>query len=124
MVDNDAAEDTLLTLTADIVAAHVSNNSVAVSDLPNLIQNVHQALTGISSARAASEEKPEPKVSIRSSIKRRYGWAFTPPPNIARRFGHTSVTRLTARPRRLATSRTRSKSSENQQVVPDTPRTS
>ena len=35
------AEDTLLTLTADIVAAHVSNNSVAVNDLPNLIQNVH-----------------------------------------------------------------------------------
>ena len=41
MADNEAAEDTLLTLTADIVAAHVSNNSVAVNDLPNLIQNVH-----------------------------------------------------------------------------------
>jgi len=62
-------EDTLLTLTADIVAAHVSNNSVAVNDLPNLIQNVHQALTGISASRAAAEEKPEPKVSIRSSVK-------------------------------------------------------
>ena len=43
MNDNEAAEDTLLTLTADIVAAHVSNNSVAVNDLPNLIQNVHAA---------------------------------------------------------------------------------
>ncbi len=72
MADNGAAEDTLLTLTADIVAAHVSNNSVAVSDLPNLIQNVHQALTGISTARSAAEEKPEPKVSIRSSIKPDY----------------------------------------------------
>ena len=40
----EAAEDTLLTLTADIVAAHVSNNSVAVNDLPNLIQNVHRRL--------------------------------------------------------------------------------
>lgn len=69
MFDNDGADDTLLTLTADIVAAHVSNNSVAVNDLPNLIQNVHQALTGISSSGAASEEKPEPKVSIRSSVK-------------------------------------------------------
>ena len=48
MTDNQAAEDTLLTLTADIVAAHVSNNSVAVNDLPKLIQNVHSALTGIS----------------------------------------------------------------------------
>ena len=35
------------TLTADIVAAHVSNNSVAVNDLPNLIQNVHGALIAI-----------------------------------------------------------------------------
>ena len=65
-------EDTLLTLTADIVAAHVSNNSVAVSDLPNLIQNVHSALTGISGNGAAPEPKPEPKVSIRASIKPDY----------------------------------------------------
>jgi predicted transcriptional regulator len=69
MADNDTAEDTLLTLTADIVAAHVSNNSVAVNDLPNLIQNVHAALTGISGSTAAPEPKAEPKVSIRSSIK-------------------------------------------------------
>ena len=72
MADNDAAEDTLLTLTADIVAAHVSNNSVAVNDLPNLIQNVHSALSGISGAAPAPEAKPEPKVSIRSSIKPDY----------------------------------------------------
>ena len=72
MADNEASEDTLLTLTADIVAAHVSNNSVAVNDLPNLIQNVHQALSGISPRSSASEEKPEPKVSIRSSIKPDY----------------------------------------------------
>jgi predicted transcriptional regulator len=69
MADNEAAEDTLLTLTADIVAAHVSNNSVAVNDLPNLIQNVHGALSGISGSSAAPEAKPEPKVSIRSSVK-------------------------------------------------------
>ena len=69
---NEGAEDTLLTLTADIVAAHVSNNSVAVNDLPNLIQNVHSALQGISSSGAAPEAKPEPKVSIRSSVKPDY----------------------------------------------------
>ena len=63
--------DTLLTLTADIVAAHVSNNSVAVNDLPNLINNVHGALTGLS-GRSAPEAKPEPKVPIRSSIKPDY----------------------------------------------------
>ena len=72
MNDNQGAEDTLLTLTADIVAAHVSNNSVAVNDLPNLIQNVHGALTGISSSSSAPEARPEPKVSIRASIKPDY----------------------------------------------------
>src|SRR5215203_19069 len=72
MNDNEAVEDTLLTLTADIVAAHVSNNSVAVNDLPNLIQNVHSALNTISSNRNAPEAKPEPKVPIRSSIKPDY----------------------------------------------------
>jgi predicted transcriptional regulator len=72
MADNEFAEDTLLTLTADIVAAHVSNNSVAVNDLPNLIQNVHGALAGISGASSAPEARPEPKVSIRASIKPDY----------------------------------------------------
>ena len=72
MADNQPAEDTLLTLTADIVAAHVSNNSVAVNDLPNLIQNVHAALTDISAQPDAPEAQPEPKVSIRSSVKPDY----------------------------------------------------
>ena len=72
MAELESAEDTLLTLTADIVAAHVSNNSVAVNDLPNLIQNVHSALSGISNNGAAPEAKPEPKVSIRSSVKPDY----------------------------------------------------
>ena len=72
MPDNQPAEDTLMTLTADIVAAHVSNNSVAVNDLPSLIQNVHAALTGISGTSSAPEPKPEPKVSIRSSVKPDY----------------------------------------------------
>lgn len=72
MAENEDAEDTLLTLTADIVAAHVSNNSVAVNDIPSLIQNVHQALSEISADKSAAEEKPEPKVSIRSSVKPDY----------------------------------------------------
>ena len=69
MAELENGEDTLLTLTADIVAAHVSNNSVAVNDLPNLIQNVHAALSGIVGSNSAPEPKPEPKVSIRSSVK-------------------------------------------------------
>ncbi len=62
-------QETLINLTAEIVAAHVSNNSVAVSDLPVLIQNVHGALSGLGGPVVAPEVKQEPAVSIRSSIK-------------------------------------------------------
>ncbi|MES2443294.1 MAG: MucR family transcriptional regulator [Pseudomonadota bacterium] len=65
-------QETLVTLTADIVAAHVSNNSVAVSDLPILITNVHGALTSLGTAAAEPEVKQEPAVSIRSSVKPDY----------------------------------------------------
>ena len=73
-MDNvEAPEDTLIGLTADIVSAHVSNNSVAVSDLPTLIQNVHRALGTLGSAPQQPEPKrQEPVVSIRSSVKPDY----------------------------------------------------
>ena len=62
-------QETLITLTADIVAAHVSNNSVAVSDLPTLIANVHNALTGLGGPAPVETVKQEPAVSVRASIK-------------------------------------------------------
>ena len=71
MADNQD-DDTLLALTADIVAAHVSNNSVSVNDLPALTENVHGALTGISGAGARADAKLEPAVSVRASIKPDY----------------------------------------------------
>ena len=62
--------DTLISLTADIVSAHLSNNSVAVNDVPSLIEHVHGALTGLSAnGAAANAPKQEPAVSIRSSVK-------------------------------------------------------
>jgi predicted transcriptional regulator len=72
MENQDAFGETLITLTADIVSAHVSNNSVAVSDLPTLINNVHGALAGLGSGPVETAARPEPKVSIRSSIKPDY----------------------------------------------------
>jgi predicted transcriptional regulator len=63
------AKETLITLTSDIVAAHVSNNSVSVEDLPILISNVYGALSGLGQAAPTSETPPEPAVSIRSSVK-------------------------------------------------------
>lgn len=62
-------QETLITLTSDIVAAHVSNNSVAVGDLPNLISNVYQALSGLSTTEPPAPPAPEPAVSVRSSVK-------------------------------------------------------
>ena len=62
-------QETLITLTADIVAAHVSNNSVAVSDLPVLIAHVHGALSNLGGPAPIEVVKQEPAVSVRSSIK-------------------------------------------------------
>ena len=70
MADNSQNE-TLITLTADIVAAHVSNNSVAVSDITQLIGNVHEALSDLA-GKDAQTAKPEPMVPIRSSVKPDY----------------------------------------------------
>ena len=69
MSDNNGLTETLIALTADIVSAHVSNNSVAVSDLPLLIQNVHNALASLGDDLVEPEVKQEPAVSIRASIK-------------------------------------------------------
>ena len=72
MENQDNFSESLITLTADIVSAHVSNNSVSVNDLPALIQNVHSALTGLGETREEPQPKQEPAVSVRASIKPDY----------------------------------------------------
>ncbi|WP_374524649.1 MucR family transcriptional regulator [Sphingopyxis sp.] len=62
----------LVTLTADIVAAHVSNNSVAISDIPLVIRSVHEALAGLSSTAEPEPEPHQPAVSVRASVKPDY----------------------------------------------------
>lgn len=66
------SSETLIELTSDIVSAHVSNNDVAVGDLPGLITNVYAALADLGEAPIVEEPKPEPAVSIRNSIKPDY----------------------------------------------------
>ncbi|WP_338445483.1 MucR family transcriptional regulator [Pelagerythrobacter marensis] len=70
-IENDMTE-TLITLTSEIVAAHVSNNSVSVDDVPSLISNVYGALAGLGESEVQEEAPPEPAVSIRSSVKPDY----------------------------------------------------
>lgn len=67
-----AMKETLITLASDIVAAHVSNNDVAVGDLPNLITNVYTALANLGETVVVEEPKPQPAVAIRNSIKPDY----------------------------------------------------
>ena len=56
-----------LNLTADIVVSYVGNNSVASSDLPGLINDVHRALVTASKGEIESE-KPKPVISVRRSV--------------------------------------------------------
>jgi predicted transcriptional regulator len=65
-------KETLITLASDIVAAHVSNNDVAVADLPSLITNVYNALANLGEAVVVEEAKPQPAVAIRNSVKPDY----------------------------------------------------
>ena len=68
--NNSDTAEMLITLTSDIVAAHVSNNDVSVDEVPTLIANVYSALSGLGSAEPAPAARPDPAVSVRSSVKK------------------------------------------------------
>ncbi|MEP3280165.1 MAG: MucR family transcriptional regulator [Stappiaceae bacterium] len=59
----------LIDLTADIVSAYVSNNTVASTDLSGLISEVYTALQKTSGAITEPEPEPlKPAVSIKKSV--------------------------------------------------------
>lgn len=62
-------KETLVALTADIAAAHTMNNKVAITDMPALINSIYNALSGVVESTQTKEVRPEPAVSIRSSVK-------------------------------------------------------
>lgn len=70
-MNDEADSNDLLGLTADIVASHVANNSVAVQDLPQLIQQVYAALAGLGGT-AVARERPVPAVPVRRSVTPEY----------------------------------------------------
>jgi len=68
MADNTSG-GTYIELTAEIVSAYVSNNSVPAGDLQSLISQVHSALTRVSSGHADAPNEPlKPAVSVKKSI--------------------------------------------------------
>ncbi|KLN60951.1 MucR family transcriptional regulator [Kiloniella spongiae] len=64
--DNSSLE--LVELTTSLVSAHVSNNSVAMSDLPQLIREVYGTLSTLGHEEKKEPERPTPAVSIKKSI--------------------------------------------------------
>jgi predicted transcriptional regulator len=68
----ESSDSALLQLTADIVAAHVSNNNVPVGEVPALIARVHDALAGLGSPAEQEPAELTPAVPIRSSVKPDY----------------------------------------------------
>ncbi|MFD2264093.1 MucR family transcriptional regulator [Lacibacterium aquatile] len=68
MTDNAVTSD-LSAMTTQIVAAYLSKNSLPLSELPSLIQQVHSALTGVGTAPVAvAVERPEPAVPVKKSV--------------------------------------------------------
>ena len=62
MTEKTETSSDLLAYTTDIVSSHVANNTVAMQDLPALIQQVYAALAGVGTALAA-KERPTPAIS-------------------------------------------------------------
>lgn len=68
----DQEDDTIVQLTAEIVSAYVSNNSVRREDLAGLIGDVHAALRQAPSGTEAAPEPQEPAVPVRRSVSSDY----------------------------------------------------
>ena len=69
MTENSQFHTELLALTADIVASHFANNTVAPAEVPGVIESVYATLARLGTPVVVPVPKQEPAVSIRSSIK-------------------------------------------------------
>jgi predicted transcriptional regulator len=58
----------VLVLTADIVAAHLSNNQMLANEIPGLIRQVYKTLASVNSDPKAFAERPQPAVPVKRSI--------------------------------------------------------
>jgi predicted transcriptional regulator len=63
----------LVELTAEIVSAYVSNNTVVATDLPGVIHNVFDALSKASSASGVpAREELKPAIPVKKSVTPEY----------------------------------------------------
>ena len=69
----ESNNEMLIELTADVVAAYVSNNPVPTGDLPNLISDVHAALGRVGGGPdQPAAEKQKPAVNPKRSVHEDY----------------------------------------------------
>ncbi|PKU23321.1 MucR family transcriptional regulator [Telmatospirillum siberiense] len=66
-MSDQSNQNELLALTTQIVAAHVANNTVAVTDLPQLIHEVFRTLSSVGTVPVALE-RPQPAVPVKKSV--------------------------------------------------------
>jgi len=71
-MDNTEQPNDLLALTTEIVAAHVSNNTIALGDLPQLINQVYSSLANIGTPPTQPATRPQPAVSVKKSVQPDY----------------------------------------------------
>ncbi|MGY2050854.1 MucR family transcriptional regulator [Methylobacterium sp. JK268] len=64
----DADAEDLVTLTADIVSAYISKNSVPASELPGLLTSVHGTLQALVAPPPPEPAKPVPPVPIKRTV--------------------------------------------------------
>jgi predicted transcriptional regulator len=65
----DINKTDLIELTAEIISAYVSNNTIVASDLPAIIVDVHDALSKASQRTGQSErEELRPAVTVKKSV--------------------------------------------------------
>ena len=72
-MDKTTSDGNFIELTAEIVSAYVSNNTVPAGEIPGLINQVHAALTRVSGKSAEGSAEPlKPAVSVKKSITPEY----------------------------------------------------
>jgi predicted transcriptional regulator len=68
-MSDSTANETYIELTAEIVSAYLSHNTVPAGDIPSLINQVHAALARVSAKSGDAPAEPlKPAVSVKKSI--------------------------------------------------------
>lgn len=66
--ESDPKANDILRLASEIVAAHVANNTVDMTELPGLIEQVYKTLANMDKDGESTTERPTPAVTVRKSV--------------------------------------------------------